>query len=356
MKDASALEDVGAFEAASAFEDAGAFEAVNGKMKEAPQPDSMRPMLAVTARPGAGLPAGGWIFEPKLDGQRCLAFRRGGRARLVSRNGKNINGNYPELLRAVLAQPARDFIVDGEIVAFKGSLPSFAALQPRMQIADPVKALLSGIEVFYYLFDLLYFEGHDLTALPLSLRKAMLGRVIYFTGPLRETPWGENGRTVLDRECRKGGDGAMAKRAGSVYVRKRSADWLKFKCASRQEFVIGGYTDPAAARGGLFGALLVGYYRAGRLLYAGRVGTGFDFLTRKDLMERLRPLGQDAPPFAAPGEIPGKGVHWVRPELVCEVRFREWTKDGLLRRGLLRHPSFKGLRFDKRPREVRKET
>ena len=352
-KSSSSLKDAGAPEDASALKDA------KRRMREAPQPVSLKPMTAVAARPGAALPGRGWIFEPKLDGQRCLAFRRQGQAKLVSRNGKNMGGNYPELLREVLAQPAADFIVDGEIVAFRGRLPSFAALQPRMQISDPVKALLSGIEVFYYLFDLLYFEGHDLTALPLSLRKEMLRHVIYFTGPLRETPWGEDGAALFGRECRKGGEGVMAKRAGSPYVRKRSADWLKFKCAGGQEFVIGGYTEPVhkkaktgGGRAGLpvFGALLLGYYRSGRLIYAGRVGTGFDSRTMAGLMDRLQPLEREAPPFAGAGAIPGKGVHWVRPELVCEVRFGEWTAGGLLR-----HPSFKGLRFDRKPGEVVKE-
>ncbi len=333
---------------------ASAFESAKRRMKERPQPGSLRPMLAVLARPAAPLPGKGWIFEPKLDGQRCLAFRLGRSARLLSRNGRNISGNYPELVHALLAQPAADFIVDGEIVALKRGLPSFEALQPRMQISDPGRALRSGIKVFYYLFDLLYFEGHDITALPLELRKGMLGNVISFSGPLRATPYGRSGKgkAIFREQCRRGGEGILAKRAGSTYVQKRSPDWLKFKCAGGQEFVIGGYTEPGGAREA-FGALLIGYYRGGRLVYAGRVGTGFDARTLKDLFERFKPIGQKAPPFADFGEskVPREGVHWVRPELVCEVRFGEWTRDGLLR-----HPSFKGLRTDKRPEDVRRET
>ena len=344
------------------------FEDVIRKTIARPQPEKLSPMLAVLAVSPAPPPEklDGWIFEPKLDGQRCIAFKAAGKpggkagaVRLLSMNGKNLNGNYPELLPALLEQPVNGFIVDGEVVAFKNGLPSFSQLQPRMQISDPRKSLLSGIEVFYYIFDLLYMEGQDLMALPLWIRKGMLENAFSWGGPLRYTRHSKDGRALFRRQCGKGMEGIIAKRAQAPYVQKRSPDWQKFKCAASQEFVICGYTDPKSAGGkvrpgAFFGALLLGYYDNSRLAYSGKVGAGFDERTQKDLYEKLSLLETGAMPFAPienPGIIPKKGVHWVRPRMVCEISFGEWTRDGLLR-----HPSFKGLRADKRPEEVRKES
>jgi DNA ligase D-like protein (predicted ligase) len=283
--------------------------------------------------------APGWVYEPKLDGERCIAFRSGGReVRLMSRNRKELNGNYP------------DFIVDGEVVALENGRPSFSKLQPRMQTRDPDKAMRSGVPVYYYLFDLLYYEGHSLMALPLSLRKEVLKNTFSFQDPIRYTSHveAEEAEKYLAGLCAGGWEGVIAKKADGPYLEKRSRDWLKFKCGKEQEFIILGYTDPSGARTG-FGALLIGYYKDGKLLYAGKVGTGYDEHTLKTLgatLEEMRIEG--SPPALQPHkEIPHRGVHWVEPSLIAQVAFSEWTPDGLLR-----HPRFKGLRRDKFPREV----
>lgn len=319
------------------------------KLRKTPQPAWVSPMLAtLTDKAFSGA---GWIFEPKLDGERCLAFRLAAEVRLISRNRKSLNANYPELVEALLREPSQDFIVDGEVVALKNGVPDFSKLQPRMQTADPDRAIRSGVPVYYYLFDLLYYEGHSLMRLPLRLRKEMLKNTFAFTGPIRYTPHVETeGAKYFNGLCRAGWEGVVAKNYDSPYLEKRTRDWLKVKCVKGQEFVILGYTDPSGARTG-FGALLVGYYKSGKLTYAGKVGTGYDERTLRGLGAKLAGMrleGAKPPPALQPHkEIPRKGVHWVPPRLVAQVAFTEWTPDGLLR-----HPAFKGLRRDKAPREV----
>jgi bifunctional non-homologous end joining protein LigD len=290
----------------------------------------------------------GWIYERKLDGVRCLVFRQGRQVRLVSRNRKAMNDTYPELVEALSAQACSDFVADGEIVAFEGNRTSFSRLQGRLGLQDPEEARRSGIAVYLYLFDLLHLEGHDVTPLPLRDRKRLLKRALDFEGRLRFTPHRvEQGQAFLEEACEKGWEGVIAKRADAPYRHSRSRDWLKFKCVNRQELVIGGYTDPKGSRVG-FGALLVGYYERGELRYAGKVGTGYDDETLEALGSRLERLERESAPFeSTPRE---KGVHWVRPELVGEFGFTEWTEDGKLR-----HPRFVGLRNDKDPKEVRRE-
>jgi bifunctional non-homologous end joining protein LigD len=312
-----------------------------------PQPSWVSPMLAtLVAEPFSGPD---WIFEPKLDGERCLTFRRDGDLRLFSRNQKPLNGTYPELVSPLARQASTDYIVDGEIVAFQGAVTSFAQLQRRMQIRDPEDARHRGIRVFYYLFDLLYLDGYDLRDVPLSYRKLLLRRAFPFRDPLRFTEHREREGEAYYRECcRQHLEGIMAKRVESRYVSKRSRDWLKVKCWAAQEFVIGGYTDPRGSRTG-FGALLLGYYDGGELVYAGKVGTGFNTEILQHLGKQLAALETTRSPFA--GDVPvRKGIHWVRPHLVAQVRFTEWTGDDRLR-----HPRFLGIRTDKDPREVVRE-
>jgi DNA ligase D-like protein (predicted ligase) len=290
-----------------------------------------------------------WIFEPKLDGVRCLAFRAGADVRLLSRNRLRLNDRYPELAEALVMQQVDDFVVDGEIVAFDGNRTSFQRLQRRMQLRDPHAARRTGVAVFLYVFDVLHVQGRDVSELPLRLRKSVLRRLLVFRDPLRFTPHrNAQGEAYWRQACAKGLEGVIAKRADAPYVHARSGDWLKFKCVNEQEFVIGGFTDPKGSRRG-FGALLLGHYRGDDLLYAGKVGTGFDEEQLAALRRRLDRLERDRPPFAA-GKLPRVGVHWVRPELVGQVGFAEWTRDGQLR-----HPRFLGLRQDKRPREVVRE-
>lgn len=322
-------------------------KAARDGLKRRDQPSWTAPMLATLTDDYFSDKA--WLFERKLDGERCLTFRKGKDVRLLSRNRKELNDTYPEVVEALRKQPADDFIVDGEIVAFEGALTSFSRLQQRMQVRDAQAALESGVPVFYYVFDLLYLDGQDTTQVPLRYRKTLLKRALTFEDPLRFTAHRNREGEAYHREaCRKGWEGVIAKRVDSRYVHSRSRDWLKFKCVNEQEFVVGGYTDPKGSRIG-FGALLIGYYEGRRLTYAGQVGTGYDDDTLRRLRKRLSSLERDAPPFAGDG-LPRKGVHWVEPKLIAQVGFTEWTVDGKLR-----HPRFLGLRRDKKPREVVRE-
>jgi DNA ligase D-like protein (predicted ligase) len=292
-----------------------------------------------------------WLFERKLDGERCLVFRRKSHLHMLSRNRQGLNASYPELVDALAVQPPQHYIVDGEIVSFAGTLTSFSRLQGRIGVRDPEQARASGIKVYLYLFDLLFLERFDVTALPLRARKEMLRRAFDFGAPLLRFTAHRNadGESLYHSACRKGWEGIIAKRADSSYRHNRSRSWLKFKCVKRQELVIGGYTTPRGQRVG-FGALLLGYYRNGALQYAGKVGTGFDTATLQALAERLAARRCDDCPFAEPPDAPGSGVHWVKPELVAEVGFTEWTAGQRLR-----HPRFLGLRRDKPARQVVRE-
>ncbi len=285
----------------------------------------------------------GWVFERKLDGIRAAVRRHSGEITLTSRTGKDLTSAYPELVEALEAEAASDFEADGEIVAFDGSRTSFERLQGRMGVHDPRLARLTGIPVYLYLFDLLEFDGHDLTGLTLRERKSVLRRALSFHGPVRYTPHrNERGTEFFREACAKGWEGLIAKRADSRYVHGRSGDWLKLKCSFEQELVIGGFTPPQGSRK-RFGALLVGYYEDGELRYAGKVGTGFSEWTLAELGDRLEALEVDRCPFARDGlpRLP-RNSRWVEPELVGQFAFSEWTRDGKLR-----HPRYLGLRDDK---------
>ncbi|WP_209675778.1 non-homologous end-joining DNA ligase [Methanolinea mesophila] len=307
----------------------------------------MDPMLATLTADYFSHPD--WIFERKFDGERCISFRDGNRTRLRTRNNKPLDSTYPEIFDALGALAADNFVLDGEIVAFEGTATSFSRLQERLQIRDREEAERSPVRVYYYIFDLMYLEGYDICSLPLRTRKSLLEDVVVFEDPLRRSAHRDGAGLECYREaCRKGWEGVIAKRAGSRYLHKRSQDWLKFKCTNEQEFVIGGYSEPQGSRTG-FGALLLGYYEEGRLRYAGKVGTGFDDRTLDALYRELTRRERSDPPF---GDDTGsmKGVHFVDPDLVCEVGFTEWTGDGKLR-----HPRFLGLRTDKDAHEVVRE-
>jgi bifunctional non-homologous end joining protein LigD len=281
-----------------------------------------------------------WIFETKLDGIRGIAVRRGRGVRLYSRTQQDMSGRFAGVVEALGGQEAGDFVIDGEVVAFEGNRTSFGRLQQSMR---------KRVSLFYYVFDVLDVGGYDVTGLELRDRKRVLRRLLAFEDPLRWTAHrNAEGERVYREACRKGLEGVIAKRADSSYVHGRSPFWLKFKCVNEQEFVIGGFTDPKGSRKG-FGALLIGYYEGGTLRYAGKVGTGFDDELLERLSNTLRAAEQPAPPFGS-GALPRKDVHWVRPELVAEIGFTEWTGDGSLR-----HPRFLGLRTDKRPEEVVRE-
>jgi bifunctional non-homologous end joining protein LigD len=289
-----------------------------------------------------------WVFERKLDGVRVLALREGDSVRLLSRGGKALNTTYPEVVDALAEQSCRDFAVDGEMVALRRGRTDFALLQQRLGLTDPAAARASRVTVTYYLFDLLHLDSQDITALPLRSRKALLRDALRFHTPLRYTPHrNHNGHDLLEQACSHGWEGLIAKRANGPYVHRRSSDWLKLKCGGGQELVIGGFTEPAGSRVG-FGALLLGYYQDDRLRYAGKVGTGFDTTTLNALRRRLDDLTQTHSAFQGP--VRERAAHWVRPELVAEIGFTEWTRDGMLR-----HPRYLGLRDDKPAREVIRE-
>jgi bifunctional non-homologous end joining protein LigD len=303
-----------------------------------PLPDRIDPMKAVLT--DERFSDHDWIFERKLDGIRCIAIKAEQRVRLLSRNHLSLNSRFPEVVEALEADPATQFVIDGEVVAFDGAQTSFARLQQRGE---------RPVSVFFYVFDVLYADGEDVTGLLLRERKAILRRLLSFHGPVRLTPHRNRDGEALFREaCRKGWEGLIAKRADSRYLQGRSRDWLKFKCSAEQELVIGGYTAPRGSRTDL-GALLLGYYDGDGLRYAGKVGTGFTRATLRDLADRLAPLRRERSPFA--DEVRERTATWVEPRLVAQIGFSEWTRDGRLR-----HPRFLGLREDKAAREVVRET
>jgi bifunctional non-homologous end joining protein LigD len=319
------------------------------RLQRRPMPSWIPPMLATLTEE---LPTRGkWVYEPKLDGVRALIYVTGGAVRIYSRNRKLLNDAYPELVEALSGAVRGAAVLDGEVVAFdlERGITSFARLQQRMQLRDPIRARRSQVAVHLYLFDCMYYEGIDLTGLPLLERKPVLKDVVWFEDPIRWTPFQTTGApAMLRKACAQGAEGIMAKRADSPYVSARSADWLKIKCMRRQELVIGGYTAPQGAREHL-GALLVGHYDGKALRYAGKVGTGYDRRTLELLYNRLVPLHRATSPFAE-GPKPAGNVQWVTPKLVAEIGFSEWTSAGQLR-----HPRFIGLREDKPAREVRRE-
>lgn len=312
-------------------------------------PEWAEPQLATLTHERFSDP--GWVYERKLDGERCLAFAGPDGVRLMSRTRRDITSTFPEIAEALGDRRRDDLIADGEIVAFDGSQTRFSRLQQRLGITRPGRKLLDDYPVFYYLFDVLYADGRDTRSLPLRERKELLRESLAFRDPLRFTEHRDgDGEAYYERACRDGWEGLIAKRADAPYAGRRSRDWLKFKCENAQELVIGGYTDPQRSRVG-FGALLLGYHDSdGNLVYAGKVGTGFDRATLRRLRDRLGRMERDRPPFTR-GRVPRQaGVHWAEPRLVGQIAFTEWTEDGQLR-----HPRFQGLRDDKDPREVVRE-
>lgn len=291
-----------------------------------------------------------WFYERKFDGERCLAFIKAHDVRLRSRNNKSLNASYPEIHDALLSINF-NCILDGEVVAFKGNNTSFEKLQKRFQLQNIEEALATNFRVFYYIFDILYLDTYDLTSLPLHLRKKILRENIPFSGPIRYSAHRINNcKQYYQYACNHGWEGLMCKDPNSPYIHSRSMSWLKFKCVANQELVIGGFTDPQHSRIG-FGALLLGYYDDhGNLHYAGKVGTGFDDQLLETLSKKMKNLEIKKCPFIHSKEINKKGIHWIKPELVGEIGFTEWTRDNKLR-----HPRFQGIRYDKNARDVHQE-
>ena len=317
-------------------------------LRKAAMPAFTPPMLATLTKHVFSDRA--WVYEPKLDGQRSLLWRRGNTVRLLTRNEKDYTAHYPDLARAILETDTRPLIADGEIVAFDGEVTSFSKLQNRMGNARPTAGQATATPVYFYLFDLIWFDGYDLSALPLTARKSILREAIVFADPIRFSEHlDEDGETAFRAACERGWEGLVAKRAASPYSHARSKDWLKFKCVNEQEFIVIGWTEPKGARSGL-GALLVGYHENGELRFGGKVGTGFNERELAKLSALLAPLERSMSSLRDTKGIQRLGVHWVEPELVAQVGFTEWTPDGKLR-----HPRYLGLRDDKSPAEIVRE-
>ena len=268
-----------------------------------------------------------WIFERKLDGIRLLAFRHGREVRLLSRNKLPQNTAYPGVVEAMAALPVKNVILDGEATGVWGK-------QGR---------------VAYHVFDILWLDGRDTTQLPLEERQALLAK-LPLKSPLTRVP-ALRDEKPWERACAEGWEGVIAKRRGSLYEHRRSPHWLKMKCEATQELVIGGFTDPQGGRVGL-GALLVGYFTPDKreFVFAGKVGTGLDTKMLLDLRARLDKLEVATPPFAITKGLPKIRTHWVKPDIVVQVAFIEWTGHGKMR-----HPRLLGVRIDKAARDVVRE-
>ncbi len=323
------------------------------RLKAPPAPVSRRKPSPMLASPG-GAPFSDpdWLFEIKYDGIRVLARKRDETVTLLGRKGDDISRRYPEIVHALSKTAPSEFLIDGEIVAMEESgRPSFQRLQRRMHLTErmDIERAARTVPVRGIFFDCLEAGDRDLRALPLTRRKECLGLFLPRRGVVEyceHVP--ERGEAFQRAAWDNHLEGVIGKRADSRYVAGRSRDWLKFKCHRHQEFVIGGYTRPGGSRP-LFGALHLGLYRDGKLLYVSKVGTGFDQDMLRAVHERLVPLSREDSPFVE-GTPAGAGHRWVEPDLVCEVEFAEWTDDGGLR-----HPSFLGLRDDKAPEECRRE-
>lgn len=266
-----------------------------------------------------------WLFERKLDGIRVLAFKQGNDVRLFSRNRLPLHDTYPAIVAAIERLPQRELILDGEALGMW-----------RSERAEG-----------YHLFDIMWLEGRDLRSLPLTERRAIL-ESLPIAPPLFAVervagaePW--------ERARAEGWEGVIAKRVDSPYESRRSPLWLKMKHDASQELVIGGFTEPRGSRTGL-GALLVGFYERDKLMFAGKVGTGLNTALLTSLRAQLDALEVGQMPFEYERNIPRLGVHWVKPELVAQVAFMEWTSNHKLR-----HPRFVGLRADKAARDVVRE-
>ena len=316
---------------------------VNGARKAA-QPETLEAELATLVdHPPAGEQ---WLHEIKFDGYRMLSRIEKGECRIVSRNGKDWTAAFPALVDALRRLPVTSAWIDGEIVVMDANgRTSFQSLQNVLSDGAAAKLV-------YCVFDLPYLNGYDLRAAVLTARKELLAKIVGEASPIRYSDHvAGNGDAFFAEACRLGLEGIVSKRADSTYQATRGRDWQKVKCGLRQEFVIGGYTDPQGARTG-FGALLLGVHEGAELRYCGKVGTGFNDAMLASLTTRLAQLAVDKPPFVNPPTgAEARRAHWVRPVLVGEVAFTEWTRDGTLR-----HPSFQGLREDKPARDIVRET
>jgi bifunctional non-homologous end joining protein LigD len=306
-------------------------------------------MLATLGTPPAG---DGWAYEMKWDGQRAIAVVSPSAVTLVSRNGNDVSGSFPELVDALPeAVAGRSVVLDGEIVAFdaKGR-PSFARLQQRMHVLKPNAQLRNDVPTTFYVFDVLEVDGDDVTGRPYLERRQVLEGLHLEAKRVQVPPfWTDvDGQTMLDTARENGLEGVVAKKIDSVYrPGRRSPAWIKTPLRNNTEVVVGGWVPGAGAASGGIGSLLLGAHNSeGDLVYIGHVGTGFSTATRRELLEMLTEIETPSAPFVdTPPRSIAKDAHWVTPTYVGDVEYREFT-------GKLRHPSWKGLRADKSPADV----
>jgi len=308
--------------------------------------EQAEPMLAETREQPFSKP--GWLFELKLDGYRVRGGREGGEARLVTRNGHDIAPAFPEIARALTALPYEGFIFDGELVVpDEAGRPSFQRLQNRAKVSRALEVRRAAVETpaVLYVFDLLAFEGYDVRPLPLEQRKALLEQLVPRVGPIKYlSHFEKDGEALYEQIVKMGLEGIVAKKADSAYRAGRSPNWLKIRADRVDDFVVVGFTRPKGSRSG-FGALDLGAYENGKLVYAGRVGSGFTAAELKQVSAVLERGIRPTPAFTGP--VPQDPGHtWVEPTLVVDVRYKEWTDEGLLRQ-----PVFVRFRDDKKPEE-----
>jgi bifunctional non-homologous end joining protein LigD len=311
---------------------------------------SQQPMLATLIKSPFSDPD--WLFEIKHDGIRVLADRKGDAIQLYGRNGTLISSRYPEICAELRRFSSTDFTIDGEIVApDEQGRSSFQRLQARMHLTSPrdVERAMDTTPVEAVFFDCLQVEAYDLRSVSLIDRKECLRKLLSQSTFARYSDHViGRGEDFFKEASERGVEGIIGKTMVGRYTGGRSRDWVKIKCQRRQEFVIGGYTDPQGGRI-YFGALHLGLYEDDKLVYVSKVGTGFDAKTLEMVWHKMLPLKRATSPFQRKSPS-GRGHHWIDPELVCEVRFTEWTNDGGIR-----HPAFLGLRTDKKPHECRRE-
>ena len=316
-------------------------------------PQKIEPMLAklVDKLP---TPDDAWGFEFKWDGIRAVSFVEGGRVKLHSRTGEDITPRYPEIHPMGRAVGSSEVILDGEIVALdeKGR-PSFEEIQQRMGLtaAADIRRQMKEVPVTYMLFDVMWRDGHSLMDQPYTARREALAK-LKLSGASWQTPPYEKGggKTMKDASAKAGLEGVMAKKLDSKYEPgRRTGTWQKIKNHNRQELVIGGWLEGEGKRRGYPGALLVGYYRDGKFVYAGKVGTGFTDAILEELNKKLKPLATDKNPFDVGSSA--RAAHFVKPKIVAEFEFVEWTRGGQLRA-----PAFKGFRNDKAAKDVVRES
>jgi len=315
-------------------------------------PDRWYEPMAATLAPDARLPSddGGWVFERKLDGVRVLAWVVDGEVTLLSRNRIHQEDVYPEVADGLAEAVAVDAVVDGEVVAYdEDGQTSFTRLQQRMHTHNEAKSRRSPVRVTFVAFDLLWVAGQDVRDLPRRDRKALLAQVVEPGGAIEMAEELEGPAEDLVAAARAAGwEGLIAKRVDSRYQGRRSRDWIKLKVVREQEMVVVGFTPPSGSGRVGLGALLLGYHDEGVLRYGGKVGTGFTEAVLRDLKARLVAIEVDTPPVVDPPRL--KGTRWVRPELVAQVGFGDWSPAGRLR-----HPRYLGLRDDKDPADVVRE-